>query len=234
MLRVLSSLITIIMATTLWSTDSKAGLITLSTESGRSFRDTTPLGTFNNGFGGFEDPNWVLNASPGRSAWRTAVEFDLSIIPMSTEIVSAEAGFFFHTITPNPISVIEVHGFAGDGVVRHADILGDNLLGTISLPGIHNPVPFVERNIDITHFVNDLIDSDDTWLGLSLRIGSDLASLSNQNAFIWSGFEYSVNGNGPQLTIITKVPEPDASGVLLVGLAIFCCVYVLGSRRKLL
>ena len=103
-LRVLSLVLSAsiaIVATALWSAHVEAAAVTLNTESGRSFRDTVPLGMFDDGAGGFEDPNWVLNASPSVSAWRTAIEFDVSALPANSTITSATVEFFFHSIRPH-------------------------------------------------------------------------------------------------------------------------------------
>jgi hypothetical protein len=151
----------------------------------------------------------------GYGVFSTAVEFDISGLPVGATVNSATLSGF---ISNNPFDAcpeacgdrsIQVHGYAGTGTVQLENFSVDGLVGN-SVIGVGN----FDLSFDVTGIVGGLISNASSFAGFLWReepAGPN--SLMGLSVF-----------NGPTLTvdysITTAVPEPGTYAMLLAGLGL--------------
>jgi hypothetical protein len=130
---------------------------------------------------------------------RTAMEFDISVIPSGWTIVSANlmlprSAFGHSPVGSTPGTII--HGYAGDGAVAVSDMLVNNFLIDI-VGGI---------DADVQSYVQGLVNNGDAYAGFTVR----------SPAGFYQEFRSSESGAGPELTI-EYIPEPASFVMLIFG-----------------
>ena len=148
-----------------------------------------------------------------RLARRSIIEVDLSSIPAGAAINSA-----ILTIDPTQSGssasgpVFQFYGYAGDGALELVDTpAGDILLDTVTLSGL---APFP---VDITNYVQTLLDAGNTVLGINIRAFDEGKTFNTfDEEFKSSGFQ-STNPLSPgpvvQVDFTSSAPaDGDISG----------------------
>lgn len=161
----------------------------------------------------------------GYGVFSTAVEFDISSLPTGATVNSAMLSGFLSNNPFDPCPEvcgdrsIQVHGYAGIGIVPLESFAVDGLVGS-SVIGVGN----FDLSFDVTGFIGGLIANANSFAG-----------------FVWReepGGPNSLMGlsvyDGPTLTIdystVAAVPEPETYAMLVAGLGLLGFV---AGRRKL-
>lgn len=155
-----------------------------------------------------------LVADNGWTSYRTAVEFDVSVVPAGSKI--SRATLFLAVGWVGEPRGIAAHGYAGDGSISLSDFSHDGFVDGVALTPFGSYwVPF-----DATSFVESLLSGGQPFAGFNLR--EDPATPSNPGIVF---FGLALPGGEPRLTIDVEsrvVPEPvtlSLFGTGLVGLA---------------
>ena len=149
---------------------------------------------------------WWRNVNYLNQRWarRSAIEIDLSTLPANAIVNSA-------ILTIKPIQKgssasgpdFEFYGYSGDGTLQTSDALqGDTLIDTITLIDL---LPF---SIDITNYVQSLIDTNETVLGVNIR-ALDEGKIFNTFDEEFESFGYTSTSTvfpGPKLLIDYTMP----------------------------
>ena len=178
--------------------------------------DTEPFDGFGD-FGPFPDSASVLLGYTGEA--REVVEFDIAPfqVPAGERISSALfqayiadnniAGMGIAGITPASVAC---HGYVGNGIPELSDFEAGN--GNFLAREMLGEHPYIGQQLtfDVTDFVKQLVDTNQTWVGLTVR------------AEQLGGIMLFEGRHSPMLTIQTvPVPEPSALATLaLAGLAV--------------
>jgi len=144
--------------------------------------------------------------------YRSALEFDLA----GVDGVINDADFFIYSHGSNISgTVMQVHGYSGNGTMEFADVTVDNLLAEFTLGG-----PLMGYSFNVTPFVQGLVDNAVTHAGFMIRskfegpfAGADFTSSEGQ-----------FGGISPSLTIdsapvVQPVPEPSSLAIFGIVLA---------------
>ena len=184
----------------LFLSTAQAASVTLSPVSLGTAEDQNKDGTFDTMSGGLE-----ASSTGANETYRGLLEFDLSAV--SGNVTSATLSLwttFVGGVYGAP--AVEVHGYAGNGVVELSDAVVDNLITTVTVPGSS-----VLLNVNVTPFVQTL----PTYAGFMLR-------QVDETIDIHAGFGF-IDPQIPTLTInYSPVPIPPALylfGSGLLGLA---------------
>jgi hypothetical protein len=101
---------------------------------------------------------------PPRAEFRSALEFDLSLLPADSVVNSATLTLSIYRNGPFPSA--EVHGYVGDGVVELEDMVVSNLLTTFDVP---DGSGFIDISMDVSDFVQLLVQGGAEFAGFSIR-----------------------------------------------------------------
>ncbi len=160
---------------------------------------------------------------------RFALEFDLSAIPAGATIEAASMSLSLANFEDNFGNGVplEIHGYSGDGSVDTADFSVSNLIDGFTLPRPQSSVPMTR---DVTSFLQQLVDSNQSFAGLMIRLpqgGLPGNYIGHRLVFFYS----SESGSPPRLDVsfTSAVPEPSALLSTGLGLAILGGV---GRRRR--
>lgn len=139
---------------------------------------------------------------------RFALEYNISTIPANSTIVLAT--LTFAEIVDSPLTVIQLHGYAGDGVVDLHDMVANNLL----LPDISDG-NIGTTVLPVTSFITSLVNQGAPFAGFMCRDVQDTQTLL--------GLNYYQIGDSPTLSVsFTVVPEPSIFALLGVSAVILC------------
>lgn len=157
----------------------------------------------------------VFGVSGPSAAFRAALEFNVSAIPVGSTVNSASLALHDRGSTFNPPFTISLYGFVGDGAISVNDgnaITPFNFINSYTnTSNTGNPDYF----INVTSFVQFFVTQNQPFAGILLRSsgegglfrGNDLASSDNGD----------VNAR-PLLTVdYTPVPEPTSLLLLAAG-----------------
>lgn len=140
---------------------------------------------------------------------RFAVEYNISAIPANATITLATLTFTeFVDGSPHGDgtgTIIQLHGYAGDGIVDLHDMVANNLLLSDISDGVKGTAV-----LPVTSFVTSLVNQGEPFAGFMCKSVTELLSA------------YYQIQDSPNLTIsYTVVPEPGTAlvGVLLLGVA---------------
>ncbi len=127
-----------------------------------------------------------INFLSQRHAYRSALEIDLSNIPEGAIIDQANIQLFPTKKGDSP--TLEFRGYIGDGMMNLTDAdAGDILLVSFHVNSLSEPLI-----VDITSYMQSLLDSNESILGLNLRVASE----GNQS----NTFDDEIRANGFQST----------------------------------
>ncbi len=172
-------------------------------------------------FGPFPTYSGAVLGSFG--AGRSMAEFDISgfSIPAGEVITSAtfeikcySVGVWGLGIEGQPTDSIALDGYVGNGIEEVSDyqIADGNQLTSLSTEGVAvNDI----MTFPITAFVTQMVNDDETWLGLTIRAETFGGHMFNE-------------GNGyPKLTITTGIPEPAT-----LALGALVALMIVGRRTR--
>lgn len=157
---------------------------------------------------------------------RAAMEFDISSLPLGTSV----GGAF---LTLNQVSRsggamdVEFYGYAGDGVFSLSDALQvTTLVGGPIDQGANGLL-----TLDVTPFINNLLASDQTWAGFTIKLSHEELFLNPDSFFVSSYFKQWVDADSgsPSYATLSIVPVPTA--VWLFGSGLIGLIAV-AKRRK--
>lgn len=144
----------------------------------------------------------ITSGNPDPPEDRAALEFDVS--GLAGTLVSATLNGDWDNIdTAPPDGLIDVYTYVGDGVITTADFSAGAFFKSVVHNGTEPPATFL--SIDVTAAVQNALDGGQTYLGFSLRAGSN------------------DRYNGPDLIglpdpvlVVNLVPEPTSAWLLAV------------------
>ena len=166
-------------------------------------------------FDNFTIPNEGSINNNGWTSFRTGFEFDVAGLPAG----SVESALLTMTIANwEGQRSLEVHGYAGNGVVELSDLALDHLLASTAI----TPV-FTDLVFDVTSFITDLRASDVAYAGFNLR--EEPANTAN----------YVVMGlvGNPVLSVEYSEPIPEPSTFALMGLGVIGVALARFLRKSL-
>ena len=163
------------------------------------------------------------------ATWRAALEFSLGALPSTSTLTSATLRLVDGGVQESEI--IEIHGYAGDGVITLADGTINNfidsylVLGTTGTPNPHL--------VDVTAFVQGLLTSGANFAGFMLKTSTEAAGRTAGTEICSSesaGTAPCTTDFVPLLTLVFDdgngngggtVPEPGSLALLGVGALAF-------------
>jgi hypothetical protein len=153
----------------------------------------------------------AYNAQPDGYNWRAAIEFDVSSIPSSADILSAVFRIRYNGANGMPAETLQFHSYAGDGLITFSDFEVSNQIGPLyNAFGPGSGKSFYE--VPATSFVQSLLADHESYAGFMV-----MNRAWNQTAF------YSRLGGPsyePRLDITYAIPEPAVWSLLLSALGL--------------
>lgn len=151
---------------------------------------------------------------------RSALEFDLSAIPTSGQLVSATLSLHDRNagLSLTSSSSIEIHGYAGDGTIGLPDAtVSDLIAGPFTNPAQSLP------NLNVTSFLQALRADDEHFAGFLLKQTTPPLPGDRPSGFVaWSTRAMDLNVR-PTITVIyaeaIAVPEPTSFALFGCGFA---------------
>lgn len=168
------------------------------------------------------DPPYLWPGSVNNNGYtsiRTAFEFSQVDIPAASMVDSAFLALYLNNWEGN--RKIEIHGFAGDGIIELADFSTDNLLGSTMVGAGSSLLTF-----DVTEFVRFLWSSNAPFPGFSVREAPpNPANYTIMNVTLNPKLEVNFTPPPP------PIPEPSILTLLYIGVlgAVACAGW---SRTK--
>lgn len=146
---------------------------------------------------------------------RFAVEYNISTIPLKSIIDIAT--LTFTEWVDGPSTVIQLHGYSGDGIVELNDMVANNLLISDISDGIVGTTV-----LPVTSFITSLLNQGDPFAGFMVR------DVQSNQIITPQALNYYQIRNTPSLTIsYSTVPEPSTVLLFLSGLG-----FTSFTRRK--
>jgi hypothetical protein len=139
---------------------------------------------------------------------RSAMEFDLGVLPSGRPIVGAILTVHLGGRTPNPLD-LSVYGYAGSGEIDSAVYGANRLLETRTLDGI--PENWTQ-SFDVTSLVTELQQVNASHTGFAFRT-------SNGSAVNIVSIEAPWRDDWHPELIVEYVPEPSTLGLAMAGAA---------------
>lgn len=145
---------------------------------------------------------------------KSAIEFSLAGI---TEVITAKlyllaTGFSSYPDVFSKTPNLEIHGYAGDGVITYDDLLHDNLITTTG------PIDELRLYvIDVKDYISSLVANNESYAGFAFR---DTVMNSSVSFYTQDGMSnvLAVNGYTPPPP---QVPVPPAILLFGSGLLVF-------------
>ena len=134
--------------------------------------------------------------APGTYDWRGIVEFDLSSIPVGSNITGAELFLGYRGASGSPeMAALQLHGYKGDGQVTFADYSVNRPLGP--------RVSAFQRNdwrTNVTDFLQQALNDRSSFVGFMFR--------NDRNQTVFGGTVDELVSKRPALNITFSPPPP--------------------------
>ncbi len=179
------------------------------------------LGPQDDVFDDFTPLNFGSVNNNGYTSFRTAMEFDISSIPIGSTILAAtltiQIGYLDESRS------LSLNGYLGNGTVQLSDFSQNGLVSDTLLAPDSSQVVF----FDASGFIGGLVGSGATFAGFNLR--EDQANALNYAVF-------NIDMNGPTAPVLSidfePVPEPSVTCMLGTGLIVLIFFFTKPAKLR--